>query len=118
MTAAMPAISNPYSTAEAPRWDLTCIASHPPDGRGATARGRGASTPSLRSGAGAGREGRVRLDRVAGAGEGALHDRAEGHDRDDDDGGDAGDEQAVLDGRGAALLHLGEAGVEQNAEVV
>ena len=35
-----------------------------------------------------------------------------------DDGGDAGDEQAVLDGGRAALVHLGEAGVEHDAEVV
>ena len=40
----------------------------------------------------------------AAAVEEAVGATAEGEDGDDDQGGDAGDEEAVLDGRGAALV--------------
>src|SRR6478735_344218 len=54
----------------------------------------------------------------AGVGEDALEAATEGEDDDDDQGGDAGDQKAVLDGRGAALVHLGEAAVQHDSEVV
>src|SRR3954468_4532585 len=57
-------------------------------------------------------------DGLAGAAEDVLDDAAEGEDDDDDQGGDAGDEEAVLDGRGAALVHPGEASVQRDADVV
>src|SRR6476469_5527986 len=57
-------------------------------------------------------------DLGAGVREDALERATEGEDDDHDEGRDAGDEQAVLDGGGAAFLHLGEAGVEDDAEVV
>src|SRR3954469_22644582 len=57
-------------------------------------------------------------DAVAGLLEDVLDDAAEGEDDDDDQGRDAGDEQAVLDRGRAALVHLGQAGVEHDAEVV
>src|SRR3954468_19206569 len=57
-------------------------------------------------------------DAVAGLLEDALDDAAEGEHDDHDQGRDAGDEQAVLDRGRAALVHLGQAGVEHDAEVV
>src|SRR3954454_1415818 len=57
-------------------------------------------------------------DAVAGLLEDVLDDAAEGEDDDDDQGRDAGDEQAVLDRGRAALVHLGQAGVEHDAQVV
>src|SRR3954451_1462047 len=60
----------------------------------------------------------ARGDLGAGVGEDALEAATEGEDDDDDQRGDAGDQQAVLDGGGAALVHLGEAAVQHDAEVV
>src|SRR3954447_6401460 len=57
-------------------------------------------------------------DAVAGLLEDALDDAAECEDDDDDQRGDAGDEEAVLDRGRAALVHLGQAGVEHDAQVV
>src|SRR4051794_21806321 len=57
-------------------------------------------------------------DAVAGLLEDALDDAAEGEDDDDDQRGDAGDEEAVLDRGRAALVHLGQAGVQHDAQVV
>src|SRR4051794_10072920 len=57
-------------------------------------------------------------DAVAGLLEDVLDDAAEGEDDDDDEGRDAGDEQAVLDRGCAALVHLGQSGVEHDAQVV
>src|SRR3954453_8825175 len=61
---------------------------------------------------------RALRDLGAGVGEDALEAATEGEDDDDDECGDAGDQQAVLDGGGAALVHLGEPAVEHDAEVV
>src|SRR3954470_21546 len=57
-------------------------------------------------------------DAVAGLLEDVLDDAAESEDDDDDQGRDAGDEQAVLDRGCAALVHLGQSGVEHDAQVV
>ncbi|HEX5325203.1 MAG TPA: LacI family DNA-binding transcriptional regulator [Acetobacteraceae bacterium] len=57
-------------------------------------------------------------DARAGGLEDALDHAAEGEHDQDDQCGDAGDQQAVLHGRGATLIHLGEAGVHHDAEVV
>ena len=47
---------------------------------------------------------------VAGVGEDVVHHATEGEDDEGDQGGDAGDEQAVLDGGGAALVHVAQGG--------
>src|SRR3954451_15771495 len=57
-------------------------------------------------------------DAVAGLLEDVLDDAAEGENDDDDEGRDAGDEQAVLDRGRAALVHLGQSGVEHDAQAV
>src|SRR4051812_30657401 len=62
--------------------------------------------------------GGARRDLAAGVGEDALEAATEGEDHNDDQRGDAGDQEAVLDGGGAALVHLGEAAVEHDAQVV
>jgi hypothetical protein len=74
--------------------------------------GRGASQRSAGAGAGAG------ADLVAGVLEDVAEHAPEGEHDDDDQRGDAGDQQAVLHGRGAAVVHLGDPGVQDDAHVV
>src|SRR3954447_8618263 len=78
-------------------------------------RGLAVSTAGLLRSAAAAAGG---ADAVAGLGEDVLDDATEGEDDDDDEGRDAGDEQAVLDRGCTALVHLGQSGVEHDAQVV
>ena len=67
-------------------------------------RARGQCSAVLFGGSGAGAESLVLEDVFAAAVEEAVGSTTEGEDRDDDHGGDAGDQEAVLDGRGTALV--------------
>src|SRR6476659_3275985 len=110
----MPAMSSPYSTADAPvssrrrSWN----------GRWPRCLRTAAITVFMSVGVASAGVGAAVGDLGAGVREDVVERATEGEDDDHDEGRDAGDEQAVLDGGGAAFLHLGEAGVEDDAEVV
>jgi STE24 endopeptidase len=64
------------------------------------------------------RRGTAVLDLGLGVSEDACDEVAEKEDDGDDQGGDAGDQQAVLHGRGAALVHLGLLTQDHDADEV